>query len=191
VRVSHPSLWYVWGRDSSGTGDPAACYVGLSDNPDLDLCGQKLQEILTANRPALDIALQSFFGADASVKQIVYGTAAAITKFPSILITKPVEQATYVFMPYGREYTYRLEIMFTILHQDPAPMLRSAARFMGRIMEILNQPAYEGLILESGTPLSFCQTKEGEADEMQVSENQWTAVGSCIWQGESQMQDSI
>lgn len=191
VSVPHPALWYVWARDAGGTTEPAACCAGLSDNPDLDLCGQKLQEILTANRPALDLALQSFFGADASVKQIVYGTAAALVKFPAILITKPTVQAEYMFMPYGRQYTYRLEIMFTLLHQDPAPMLRSAARFIGRIMEVLNQPLYEGLVLESGTPLAFCQVEEGEADETQVSENQWTAVGSCVWSGKALGQDSL
>ena len=191
VSVPHPSLWYIWAADSVGVVDAPGCaWCGLSDNPDLDLCGQKLQEILTANVPALNVALQSYFQA-ATVKQIVYGSASAITDFPAILITKPEERAQYMFLPYGREITYQLEIMFTIIHQDPAPMLRAASRFVARIMEILNQPIYEGLILESGTPLAFCQCQEGEADESQVEANKWASTGSLVWSGKALLQDSL
>lgn len=189
VAVPHPSLWYVWATDSGGTTAPDCAWAGLSDNPELDLCGQKIADILTANRPALDAALQSTLQG-ATVKQVVYGGAAAINSFPSVLVTKPVETDEYTAMPWVRQKTYRLEIMFTIMHQDAAPLLGAATRFLARVMEILNQPAYEGLLLESGTRLAFCQCQEGEADEQQLDDNKWASVGSLVWSGQALLQDA-
>lgn len=189
VTVPHPSLWYVWATDTNGTTAPGAVYAGLSDNPELDLCGQALADILTANKPALDIALASSLQG-ATLKQIVYGGAAAITAFPAILVTKPVVTSEYIGMPWVREMTYQLEIMFTILHQDSAPLLKAATRFLGRVTEILNQPDYEGIRLESGTRLAFCQCREGESDEQQLEENKWASVGSLVWTAKSLLQDA-
>lgn len=191
VATPHPALWYVWATDGIGTVDAPGCaWVGLSDYPDLDLCGQKLADILTANQAALNVALQTYFQ-DATIKHIVYGSASAITDFPAILVTKPVLKPHYVAMPYVREIVYQLEVIFTILHQDKAPMLTAASRFVSRIVEILNQPAYEGIVLDSGTPLAFCQCEEGEADETQYDENKYAAVGSLVWTGKALLQDSI
>ena len=190
VTVPHPSLWYVWATDAHGTTAlPGCAWAGLSDDPELDLCGQAIADILTANRAALDLSLRSALPG-ASLKQIVYGGAAAVTQFPAILVTKPVERDEPIAMPWVREKIYQLDIMFTILHQDPAPMLKPATRLMARMLEILNQPAYAGLRLASGTVLGTCQCREGEADEQQLGENQWASIGSLVWTGQALLQDA-
>lgn len=189
VACPHPALWYVWGQDAQGvTDEPICAWCGLSDNPDLDLCGQALANILTQNKAALETALKTYFKSSA-IAQIVYGGGAALTDYPAILITKPREQAQYIAMPFVRELTYTLEVMFTILHQDRASMLTAATRLSSRIVEILNQPAYEGLTLPSGTALAFCQCQEGDADEIKYGDNQWAAVGSTVWSGKALLQD--
>ena len=190
VTVPHPSLWYVWAYDDIGTVDVPGCnWAGLSDNPDLDLIGMKLWDILRSNQPALNLCLASYLPS-LSLKQIIYGSGPSVSDFPCIMIVKPHQDAEWTAMPYCRRISFRFEIMLTILHQDKAPMLPAIARFLSRVMEILNQPGYEDLLLESGTRLAFCQCQDGEGDEVQYDDNKFAAVGSLVWSGTAMLQDS-
>ena len=190
VSVPHPSLWYIWASDTNGVVDAPGCgWAGLSDNPDLDLIGQFLTQTLRDNQPALNIALASYLPG-LSLKQIVYGGGTGVTDFPCIMVVKPHEDPEWAAMPFVRRISFRFEIMLTILHQDKAPMLPAMSRFLARVMEILNQPAYEGPTLESGTALAFCQCQDGEGDEVQYDDNKFAAVGSLVWSGSAMLQDS-
>lgn len=200
ARVPRPGPWYFFAVDSAQflivpPAPPVACFVGLVDDVDLNLAGLYIEGILAAHRPALESSLASGWSAETNVtptiKHICYGTASGIKGFPAILITKPRETANYVAMPYIREHRYTLEIFTMLVHNEGYSHLPLAVKLAGRVMEILNQPGNDEILLPSGTRLAFCQCEQGESDDSQIDDNMWGAVGSVVWSGTTLKQNTI
>ena len=182
LTVTRIALWYVWAIDANGPVDvPGAAWVGYSDIPALDNVGIKLAQMLTDNLPGINAALQTWFPGT-TVKQVVYGSALDIRDFPSIAITKPSVVDEYTGIPFLRTLTYGLEIHLYTLHQDKGSWTQAAARFTGRVMEILNQPDYSAIVLPDQI-LSMCHASSGNVDEVEVEPGAFATVGTTIWMG--------
>lgn len=182
ITVTRVALWYVWAIDTNGPVDvPGAAWVGFSDIPALDNVGIKLAQIMTDNIPGINAALQTWFPGT-TVKQVVYGSALDIRDFPAIAITKPSVQDEYTGIPFLRTLTFSLEIHLYTLHQDKGSWTQAAARFTGRVMEILNQPDYSAILLPDQI-LSMCHAFSGNVDEIEVEPGAFATVGTTIWTG--------
>lgn len=188
VGLPTSALWYIWAGDASGIVDlPGAAWIGHSDTPSLDNAGVKLQEILTRNLPGLNAALQTWYPGT-TVKQIVYGSAIDVRSFPAIVITKPSMADDYQGIPFVRTQTFSFEIHFYVLHQDKGSWTQAAARFMGSVMTILNQPDYDYMELPDMI-LSMCHVSSGAVDEVEVEAGKFAAIGTAIWTGIGDLMD--
>lgn len=176
-------LWYVWAQDDDGATAPQAVWLGLSDDPDIDLCGEFLADALRLHEMGLQTALRSFFHDGTTIKSISYGSVFSIDEFPAILVTKPRESVQPVLMPLVDEHTFRFEILIFVPHQERSAYLRVAGVFCARVMEILNRPVYRDFQLKSGQCMGMCIASEGQSDEVQEDDKTWTALASVVWSG--------
>ena len=190
VAVFAPVLWYVWATDGTGTVDlPGAATASPSDSPVLDLCGDRLRQIMEDNAAGLNSALTAWTGTPSTVKRFVYGSATAITDFPAVLVTAPSFESSMTAMPYFEERVLRLEIHFYILHQDPLTYLPLVNRLTAAGLAVFNQQFYNRIVLDDGTPVTDCYCRSGNTTDVEVEEDKWVAVGSLVWQGSVYVQD--
>lgn len=186
VVMATPGLWYVWVQDSQGrSANPSAVWVGLSDILDVNLTGMALAEILTRHKAGLEAQARETFFPKCTIKFIGYGTARNITDYPAILVTKPRFNSQWVAAPMVRQITYRFDILIFVLHNSPDNWLSVATNLANAVNHILDLPEYDALRLSSGTPLAFCQSSEGDSDDIEVEEGIYCALGSCTWSGEA------
>lgn len=190
VTLDHPSLWYLWAKDDNGyTASPAAVWIGISDHREANEIGERVRDILRDNRLGLEAALRQWY-ASATLKQVEYGFPGEILEFPSIVVLNPRYREPYRFFPYGRESTFTFTLAFMLAHADEQSQLAAAVEFARAGMLILNQPAYETLILPSGLEVNFCQAEEGECTEIDLGEMGFYSAGTLLWSGNALRQDT-
>ena len=182
------ALWYIWATDAGGQVDlPGAAWIGVSDDPLLDQSAQAVTQILVDNLPGLNAALGAYMPGQ-TVKQVVYGTALDVRDFPAIVVTKPTIVDEYMGIPFLRTLTIGLEIHLYTLHQDKGTILQQSTRFLGRVMEILNQPDYSAIAVGDQF-LSVCHASGGNSDEIEVEAGAWSTLGSLMWSGKADVMD--
>lgn len=187
IAFAAPVLWYVWARDVTGTTDGSPVWIGLSDNLDLNLCGNWVRDTLRQNQVAIEQKMQ-FISKGVTIKQIEYGSPALIEDYPSILICRPKFDPRFAFFSYGSEADYSVEVFFMVMHQEKASVIEMAAMMLEAGLAILRQPDYLTVVLESGLPLNIT-INQGTADEEQADESHWVGSGSLVWSGNGLTQD--
>jgi hypothetical protein len=190
VAVPNADGWYFWAVDNNGPCTMAAQWIGLSNNPEVDLVGLQLQTILSSNELLLNAALQQWYP-NTTVKQIIYGNAAIAARgFPAIMVTKPRQQWQWVAMPYVKSVDFYYEVDCLVVHSEPQMALQLANKMAGAIINILKKPDYNVIVIPSGMQLAFCTPTEGEADENQVDDTSFGAVATVLWTGNGIIQDT-
>lgn len=190
ISVPHPSLWYIWAKDDNGfTATPGAVWVGESDGIDLDEIGYAIRDVFLHNKTGLEAILRQDFP-NITIKQIVYGSPILIEGFPSILVHRPRVSEQWVAFPWVKQHQYAFDIAFMLVHGDPQIRIQTVTRWTRAGMFIINQPAYETLVLPSGLVVNFCQASEGNSDEVDLGDVGFGVIGSLVWSGLALKQDT-
>lgn len=182
IAVPVAALYYIWAVDFNGvaSGNPAAVFVGMSNEVDENLIGYWLRDTMIANQAAIEAYVQQYFKGQ-TIKQILFGNPTSVEDWPCIYVAQPSCNEDYVAAPYGREFNFRTVISAICMHQDRQTALAYATQLGSAIKYILNTPPYEEVALASGTTIYRCQIMSATYDDISVSENKWAAGAELIW----------
>lgn len=185
-----PVGWHVWVEDGGELApEPAAVWIGLSDNKTLNEVGEAVAGILRANIRLLDAAIAQ--GAHRpTVQQVVYGYGGVVEAYPSLLLLRPRLERVAIAMPWVFQETYRLTLFTLLAHHEEQTEIETNARLAGAAMAILNTPDYETIVLPSGVVVTTCHCREAEVNEREVIPDVFEVQGVASWSGEATRQDA-
>jgi hypothetical protein len=187
IDLPHPDMWYLWAEDDHGIGEQKAAV--LLENPYADDIGGMIAAQLEEHRLGLDAYVARTFP-QASMKSIQYGYAPNVVDYPSVVIANPRWSWTWFGFPYLRCWTYQFTVASMVVRPDELNTLGSAADLAGGIMKILSMRAYNKPTTPGGLRLFNVLAQTGDAQEVQIDDANFGAVGSVQWSGQFLLQDT-
>jgi hypothetical protein len=187
VSLPHPDLWYVWAEDDNGVGEQHQAVI--LDNPYADDFGKMIAAQLEENRLGLDAYVRRAFP-KSEMKAIQYGYAPTVTDWPSAVVTNPRWEWEWLGFPFLRLWTYRFTVASMVVRPDEQNTLGFAADLAGGIMKVLSLRDYNKVTTPGGVSLFNVLAQTGDAQEVQIDETNFGAVGSVQWSGQFLLQDT-
>lgn len=188
LTFAHPGLWYVWVYDDNGNSTEFEAVIVSGEMTRLDLMGETLKSILDANRKGFEAYLRPVYP-DVKIKQVVYGSAANVHDWPSILITDGSQSSQYAFFPYGMEHTLHFMIEAIVLHDSEQTQMQATSRLGETIGNLLRLPEYNDFTLSDGSTVSLSHVQEMGVTEYPVGQK-FAASASIYWSGIVVVQDA-
>lgn len=178
-------VWAVWAKDDNGFGVQfGAVWIGVSDDPDVDAIGKWIRDRLTIAKPLMEACLQSWYP-NTKLKTITYGFVGNIINFPSILIANPKYTWDWAATGFVSKWSYSFTIACMAAKSEEQTELPLVTRMAQAVMDALNIRRFSRFTLPNGLPLYYCMTREGDATEIQVEDNVFASVASCVWSGKA------
>ena len=173
----------MWAGDDNGyITEPEAVFVGTDSKLFLGNVGRKLQSILNSNKKGLNVILQKSYPSMA-VREVVYGTSADISDWPSICIRDGRARSEWLFLPFGLRINVSFTIQCIVVHEEEKTQADLVADFAQTVSNILQSPHYQEFSLDDGVQVQFGMISDIGVDDMQVGGKR-AASGTMQWTGE-------
>lgn len=189
VLVPSPGLWYVWAQDDNGYSvEPTA--IITSNNILLEMIGEKLKQILVANKKGIETYMRYGLYPNVTLRQIILGSQQEVDDWPAILITNGVARPGRAFFNYGSETIYSYTIECPVVHESEESERKLATRLGTAVANFLSMPYYQEITLDnnSRTPINLNWVSEIRISEFPAN-GRMCASAVLDWTGNSLLQE--
>jgi hypothetical protein len=189
--MAHPGLWYVWATDLDGvSAEEAAVVVNQSNDTPLNEIGEMLGTILWQNRRGIEAYLHQQYPSETLKQVISNGMETDVTDWPSIVVERPVMRQSYQFFPYGLIIEFSVTIRCIVVFQEEQEQGRLASRFADAVTTVLNEPAYNVMVLPSGLPIALALATTTDVQQSMAGGNKMADVGIVSWSASASTEDN-
>lgn len=190
---SAPELVYITAVDAEGPsvyrdGDgylcgQAAAWIGRTREDELTDVMKQLRRRIEDNRAGIEARLRAI-EPNITVKQIIWGMGEKLETYPAIEINQVGLSEPYEGTNRFRIAQVRAEIFGYIVHQVPTVEAELITAFGRAVQKILNQEAYEQMVLLGGQVLAACQARDLGFDNNIWNGTRFVSSFNLTWTGE-------
>ena len=172
-------LWFVTANDTHGPSTAKPVWL-KNIATFLDECGMWVQNRIKMYLPAIQAGIAGTFP-NTTIKQVLYGFAAQVVSFPSIVVSQPSASLNWIGTPFLAENTMSAVIAVDNQANTEITEIRMVTQIAQLIAWILNQPSNLWFTLPSGIRCYEGAAAAYRGEQMMLENGRFPAAGTVSW----------